>query len=250
MALKKTLLAIVQEILNDMDSEAVNSISDTEEATQVASIVESVFYDIVSTRNVPEHSELIKLTALSDSAYPTHFLYPDNLRTITRLDYDVSDDDTFEYREIKWVAPQDFVNLIDGRSSDYDSVYDKQAGTHLRIQNNQHPTYYTSFDDEYVVMDSYKSTIDTTLTTAKTRAFGYVYPVFSQTDSYVPDIDEDMFRYFINEAKSTAQSLLKGGSDPKVEQAARRQKTWKQNDRYNTKRGNNRNDYGRGRVGR
>ena len=38
--MKTTLLQIVQSILSDMDSEEVNSISDTTEAQQIASVVE------------------------------------------------------------------------------------------------------------------------------------------------------------------------------------------------------------------
>ena len=41
MAIKKNLLEIVQNILSDMDSEEVNTISDTVEAMQVAQIVET-----------------------------------------------------------------------------------------------------------------------------------------------------------------------------------------------------------------
>lgn len=245
MAIKKTLLSIVQEVLNDMDSEDINNISDTVEAQQIASVAESVFYDMIAAREIPEHRELIKLTALSDSAYPTHFIYPENVRVLDKIEYDVSDDSTYEYREIFWKEPEDFLRIIDGVSSDYTSVYDKNGGTHLRIKNTQHPTYYTSFDDYYIVMDSHKSSIDTTLKEIKTRAFGIKYPVFSRTDSYIPDLDGDMYRYYINEVKSMCMSLYKGGSDPKVEQAARRQKSYVQNDRYRSKRGNHWNDFSR-----
>jgi len=72
-----------------------------------------------------------------------------------------------------------------------------------------------------------------------------VYPVFSLTDDYVPDIDAAMFPYLIAEAKSTAFSLLKGGSDPKIEQAARRQKSYVQNDMYRNQRLANWSTYGR-----
>ena len=67
MAVKKTLLQIVQNILSDMDSEDVNSLNDSIEAQQVASIVEDTYYNIIATRHIPEHQELIKLTALSRS---------------------------------------------------------------------------------------------------------------------------------------------------------------------------------------
>ena len=49
--MKYTLLAIVQEILSDMDSDEVNSIDDTVESQQVASIVRSAYMAIMSNRN-------------------------------------------------------------------------------------------------------------------------------------------------------------------------------------------------------
>jgi len=242
MAIKKTLLEIVQEILNDMDSDSVNSISDTVESEQVASIVESVYYSIIATRRIPEHQELVKLTAASDTNFPTHFEYTDNVWKIEKVWYKNSDG---MYQEVHWCSPMDFLDVTDGRQSDYDSVSDKQAGTSLRIANNKHPQYYTSFDDQWIVMDSYESTVDSTLQNSKVRAYGYVYPVFSQADAHTPDLDGTLFPFLIAESKSTAMSLLKGGSDPKVEQTARRQKSFMQNDLYRTVRENKRPKYGR-----
>lgn len=245
--IKKTLLQIVQDILSDLDSESVNSISDTVEAQQVASIVEKVFYQIIATRKVPEHAELLKLTALSDSNYPTHFYYPDNVKEISWVTYDVSDDNSFEYREIQWVDPIDFLNRTDSISENYTIVSDKNGGTKMRIRNNSMPTFYTSFDDEYIVFDAHDSSIDATLQASKVRAYGIKYPIFDKSDDdYIPDIDATFFPYLLAESTSTAQSLLKGGSDPKIEQAARRQKSWIQNDLYKTSGRDKRfNNYGR-----
>ena len=95
-------------------------------------------------------------------------------------------------------------------------------------------------------MDSYKSTIDSTLQQSKVRAIGTVTPVFDSTsDSYVPDIDGVLFPYLIAEAKSTCFSVLKGGVDQKIEQSARRQKSAVRNDMYRNKRPKNWSTYGR-----
>lgn len=242
MAMKKTLLEITQEILNDMDSDSVNSIADTVESEQVASIIESVFYSIIATRDIPENQELIQLTSASDSNFPTHFEYSDNVKHIEHLWYK---DSNGLYQDVLWCDPLDFIVRTDNITSNFVSVADKQAGTTLRITNNEQPRFYTSFDDQWLVLNAYESSVDSTLQQSKIRAYGQVYPVFSQSDAYVPDIDSTMFPYLIAEAKSTAMSLLKGGSDPKVEQNARRQKSYRQNDMYKTKRENQRPKYGR-----
>ena len=108
------------------------------------------------------------------------------------------------------------------------------------------PTYYTSFDDEHVVLDAYMSSVDATLTSSKTRAYGVKFPTFdSFSDTFTPDIDEVMFPYLLAESKGTAMSLFKTGPDPKIEQIARRQKVYVQNDKYKVNRGRPHNNYGR-----
>lgn len=240
--MKKTLLEIVQSILNDLDSEEVNALDDSVEALQIASIVRDTYYNIVSTREIPEHYSLVKLTALADSAHPTHFKYPTDTKEITNVWYQNSDGN---YTEIKFVEPLDFLYLTDTISSEYTSVTDKSAGTTLRIGNAEDPKFYTSFDDEYLVFNSFDTTVDSTLQESKVRAYGSKIPSFTISDSFVPDLDADMFPYLLAESKSTAMSILKGFSDPKVEQAARRQKSYIQNQRYNTKRSNKWSNYGR-----
>ena len=228
---KYTLLEMVQIILSDMDAEEVNAIGDTSESTQVAWIIRDTFYNIVSNRQIPEHRQLLKLTSLSNSSYPTHFLYPANTQGITKVWYE---DVNGDYQEIKYVEPVEFLSRVDGVSANYDLVSDTSGDTNLRIVNNEDPTFYTSFDDTHIVMNSYDSSVDTTLTEAKSRAFGTVTPTFTITDNFVPDIDHNYFPLLLAESKSVAMSLLTGGSDPKIEQAARRQRVRVQNDKYNT----------------
>lgn len=240
-----TLLEIVQKILSDMDSEEVNAIGDTSESLQVASIVEDTFYAIISNRLIPEHKEMTQLTSLSNSAKPTHFQYPDNASNITKVWYDTSDDSSLEYEEVEFVEPEVFLSRTDGRTTDFVSVTDPVSGTTLRIQNNKQPEFYTTFDDDYIVMDSYDSSVSSTLTTSKSRALCQKIPTFTVSDTFVPDIDDNYFPLLIAESKSVAMSLLKGQSDPKIEQQARRQRVRVQNDIYKTDRTKGLSHYGR-----
>ena len=240
--MKKTLLQIVQSILSDMDSEDVNSISDSIEAQQVASVVEDVYFNMIATRMIPEHQELLKPTAASDNNFPTHFMYPVKVKEITNLWYE---DKNGDYREIAWCEPMTFLSRTDTVQENYQTVYDKNGGTKLRIRNNQDPTFYTSFDDGWLVLNSFDNTVDDTLQASKVRAYGTFYPTFSKTDDFVPDIDNTMFPYLIVEVKFVVMLFFKGQSDPKIEQAARRQKSYMQNDMYKTKRPNNWSNYGR-----
>ena len=242
--MKRTLLEMVQSILSDMDSEAVNSISDSVEAEQVASVIQDTFFNLIAARDIPEHRQLIKLTSLSDSTKPTHFKYPTDTRQLSRVDYNIATTGT-TYREITFVEPMVFIDRMNQDSSSSITVTDVAGGTTLFIGNSTSPSYYTSFDDEHIVMDAYDATVDSKLQNSKSRAFGYVYPTFTISDSFEPDLDDTMLPYMLAEAKSTCFSLFKSGSDPKIEQSARRLKSFVQNDMYKTKRANKRPHYGR-----
>ena len=242
--MKRTLLEIVQSILNDMDSEAVNSISDTVEASQIASVVEDTYYNIIAARDIPEHKQLLALTSLSSTARPTHFQYPNNTKEIEKLFYNVGTSGD-SWKEIRFVEPLDFLNRMDSTASGVTVVTDVAGATPLYIRNDRMPSYYTTFDDEHIVFDAVDTSVETILQGSKTRAYGTVYPTFSQTDSFQPDLDDTMLPYLLAESKSVCFSLFKSVSDPKVEQSARRLKSYVQNDSYRTKRENKRPNYGR-----
>ena len=242
--MKRTLLQIVQNILSDMDSEDVNSISDSIEAEQIASVVRDVYYNMVSTRMIPEHQELVKLVSLSNSSRPTHFQVPDSVKRIDFIRYNVSTTSDTEFKEIQYIEPLLFLTLHQV-GTNVDTVYDVNGNTPLLIRNDQMPTYYTSFDDLHIVMDSYKSDTDQILAENKTQALGHKIPTFTISDNFTPDLDEVLFPYLIAESKSTCFSLFKSGVDQKIEQAARRQKSYMQSDMYRVKKENKRPYYGR-----
>ena len=235
--MRRTLLELTQSILNDLDGEPVNSIFDTEEATQYANVVRDTYFNIIAARETPEHDELLKLTALSDSTRPNFFLYPTNVKEIRLFEYDG--------REVYWKDPIKFLDSMPNSGSNVISVADPVSGILLSIRTDKSPRYYTSFDNQYIVCDSYDSAVDTTLQESKTRCWGTKYPTFTMSDAFVPDLNETLFPYLLAESKSVCFSVFKSGSDPKVEQAARRLKNGIQNDRYKTRRENTRNFYGR-----
>jgi hypothetical protein len=240
--MKTTLLQIVQSILSDMDSEDVNSISDTVEAQQIASVVEDTYYNIIAAREIPEHNKLMALIAMGDSGKPTHFKYPTNTKSIKRIEYNVGTVAEKNFQEIELVDP---VVFLDRMNEDGLLVETYDGNLDIFVSTDVAPSYYTSFDDEYIIMNSYDSSVESSLQASKSRAFGSVYPAFSQTDDFEPDIDNTLMPYLLAEAKSTCFSLFKGGSDPKVEQAARRLKSYVQNDMYKSVRPNKRPYYGR-----
>ena len=211
--MKSTLLQVVQSILSDMDSENVNSLSDTVEAQQIASVVEDTYFNIIAARDIPEHNKLIALVSLSDNARPTHFTYPARTKELIRLDYNIGTASSQDYREIVYVSPLEFID----RMSETDlKVTTVDQSMELFVANDTDPSYYTSFNDNHIIMNSYDVSVEAHLAANKTRAFCSIYPTFSQTDSFAIDLDQTLMPLLLAEAKSTCMSLFKGGSDPKV----------------------------------
>ena len=239
--MKSTLLQVVQSILSDMDSEDVNTISDTIEAQQVASVVEDTYFNIIAARSIPEHNKLIPLVSLANNAKPTHFTYPARTKQLMRVDYNIGTASVPDYREIVYVEPLVFIDRMDETAKKVTTV---DQSVELFVANDKDPSYYTSFNDNHIIMDAYDVSVEANLASNKTRAFCAIYPTFSQTDSFAIDLDQTLMPLLLAESKSACMSLFKGGSDPKVEQAARRLKSYVQNDQYKTRLAS-RNQYGR-----
>lgn len=246
---KKNLLAIVQDILNDMDGDEVNAISDTLESQQVAQIVKSTYEDLYNEKRWPIARELIQLTSHATTARPTHFTLPEAVSDIDFIKYNIrsSTDTKDEYADMEYMEPKDFLDLVTDRDSsatEIDSVTDV-SGITLFIYNDREPTYWTSFDDENIIFDAYDSAVSTTLTSAKTQAYVAKEPTFTVSDSFIPDLPAKAFSLFINECKSAASNKLRQIEDITAASRARRQRTIMARDKHRIGGGIKYPDYGR-----
>lgn len=225
--MKKTLLELVQDILSDLSSDEVNSIQDTVEAQQVAQILRSTYESMMTTRNWPHMKKLIQLDAISDLNRPNYLKLPEMLKKLETLSYQIGTD-KIEYRELKFKDPDSFLRYINARdsaSANIKTVVDA-SGVKMLIVKDQPPTYWTSFDDQYIITDSWDSTVDDTLQKSKTQAIAYVYPTWVHSDDAIPDLPIEAFPSLREDAKSAAFLVLKQEANPKVEQEARRQSRW------------------------
>lgn len=228
--MKMTLLEVVQDILNDMDSDEVNSIDDTMESQQVAQIVKSTYFALISNRNWPHLKRGISLDAPGSTATPTHMLLQDNVKELSFINYNKAKtgETRKQYQPVKWREPDDFLRMTNRRNSDesFVDVIIDPSGIELLIRNDKAPEYYTSFDDSHVVFDSYDISVDDTLQESKVQAQGYVNPIWLSEDDFIPDLPEEAFTLLLEEAKSRASLKLKQTQDIKAEQEASRQNRW------------------------
>jgi hypothetical protein len=228
--MKYTLLEIVQEILSDMDSDEVNSISDTAESEQIAVIVKSTFNAMMVNRDWPHTRKLVSFLASGTTALPTHLKLKSGVKRMITVTYNkVKQGETRkQYLPVKYLEPDAFLrrqNTLNSDQSNVDIITDP-TGVELLIRNDISPEYYTSFDDSFMVFDSYDSEVDSTLQESKVQAMAYVLPTWVHTDTSVPDLPDDAFPLLVEESKAKSQFKLRQFVDSKAEIEAGRQNRW------------------------
>lgn len=216
---KMTLLDMTQQILSSMDSDEVNSISDTVESLQVAEIVRETYYELVETLKIPEKGGVFQLDALTDVSKPNYLRVPANVNRINWIKYNGL--------AITYMNPDDFFYL------------------YTSIDTDRDPLHWTTLDDNELVFSSYNALEDTTLQSSKSSCWGFIDNAFRFEDNAIPDLDANLFPLLYNEAKSTCFVDLKQVSNSKSEQKARRQLVRAQNDFTKRKSKQRLPDYGR-----
>lgn len=229
--MKSTLLTIVQDILNDMGSDEINSIDDTVESQQVASIVRQCYNEVISTRNWPHLKEITTFDSSLDPSRPTHLAIPEMTKELIEFRYDcqrASDNGKIVYRTMKYLYPDEFLYLTGNRNSLNPNVLtvELQEGIKFLVFNNYPPTYWTAFDDDHVVCDAFQADMETTLMSSKTIVTLVREPVWQHVDDFVPDLPSEAFAMLTEEAKSTAFLALKETVNQKAEAKAQRSQKW------------------------
>lgn len=228
--MKSTLLELTQDILSAMDSDEVNSISDTVESAQVAKIIRRTYYDIISRTDLKEHKELFELESSNDTTKPTLMYLPSTVIGVEWIKYktNVEEDNDLRYSEIFYLCPKDFferqnyLNVSQPNVISFSHTINSDTFEFF-VLNDKMPQYYTSWDDGTVIMDSYDSGEDTYLVKNKTMCYGTLYDLFLLEDSFIPDLDPRMFALLYNKASARCFAELKQMSNAAAEREERRQ---------------------------
>lgn len=256
---KQTLLDMTQEILSALSSDEVNSISDTTESLQVATIIKRKYYDIVSRGDLPEHNQVFQLTPSLDATQPVMMHVPDGIGHIewikyfdtNPLDGTLVDDDGHDlnvdikttptttpgpvpgYRYVTMLPIQQFLDMtasfnpsetnIDSFTFQDTSNNFPGGGFTFYYRDDRQPCYCCILSNYYVIFDAFDQSQDSTLQGSKTMCFGQVVPTFQMVDTFTPDLDSQQFPLLVSEAKALAFFELKQQPHVKAEQELRRQ---------------------------
>ena len=231
--MRMTVLEMVQDILSEMDSDEVNSIDDTIEAGQVATILKNTYFLMCSNRNWGDEKKMITLDHIGRIKLPTHMKIPNNIKQLDYLAYDCTKDDGVhaksDYRTLKYKHPDEFLRMCQYRPQTQDENWTEikdLGGVTLFVRNNTAPTYWTSFDDNHIICDSYDKAVDTTLKASKTQAMVVVSAEWKYSDDFIPKLPIEAYAALLADAKSTAFSSLKQMENAKAEMNAQKQQRW------------------------
>ena len=247
--MKLSLLEMVQDILSEMDSDEVNSINDTVESVQVAQTIKTCYFEMIGNRNWPHLRKLIQVEGLATPSMPNYLRVPENVKELVFFKYDKRKlgDTKSTLQDVLYKEPDSFLRYVSSRNSDNTNVDEITdfSGSKILVLNDVAPTYWTTFDDQHIVTDSYDSTVDTTLQQSKTQALAYVNPTWSHIDAFIPNLPIEAFPALLAESKSTCFFNIKQMPNQKAEQKSARQQRWLSRKAWKTKGGVEYQDFGR-----
>lgn len=257
MTMKMTLLAMTQDVLSELTSDEVNSISDTTESMQVATMIRNKYNDVITRSGLTRHNQLFQLDPSGDSTEPVLMTVPTNISDIQWIKYfdsNVTDDENTtgehdinlditdgsdsssgaspSYKYVTILPVQQFLDMTNRFNTSDDNVdtftFNDTSNSinytfTFNYKDDRQPQYCTVISNNYVIFDSFDNTQDTTLQASKVLGFGSVLPNFTMTDSFIPDLDEEQFPLLLNEAKAWAFFVLKQTPHVKAEQESKRQ---------------------------
>ena len=223
----KTLLRTVQDILSAMDSDEVNSISDTIESEQVAMCVETVYTQMVSEYDLPAKTKIIRLGATDDYTNgKTRLFLDDDDLTLSYLEYDcrAAASDPPNYKRITILSNDDFLDRVKNLDSS-DSNKEEQTWPNstfkFAVYNDRAPSYGTLIEESVVLLDAYDSDLDSSSLNSKTLAEGQNDDYFKRIDDALIDLPKELYNSLLANAMELAMNLYKGEAPMKVQDLAR-----------------------------
>lgn len=234
---KMTVLEMTQNILSAMDSDEVNSLSDTIESMQVALVIKETFDEMLNNLTIPGYKQLIQLDPSLDPDRPNYLSIPTGIKGIDWIKYDYMTDGNPTYVTLCYVEPEEFIRRTQGDSGNQSGIMTvaDYSGVRFSIGTANDPVYWTTFDNENAVFNSYDSSKDTTLQRSKNVAWAQIEPEFKLEDNFTPNLDLDLFPLLLAESKATCFVNFKQSANPREEAKAKRQLVRAQNDFWRMK---------------
>jgi len=231
--MRYTLLEMTQQLLASLDSDEVNSITDTVESNQVAMLLKGVYYDLSTELELPVHSGLFQLDPSNDPAVPCVMSLPTRVTELEWVQYDRKETgDSFpDFHDVYQVDWKEFLQRSYSLREETTEVLGmtvtsdySDSELQVIVRTDRFPEYFVQLNNRQLVFNAYDDDEDTTLQAEKTLCHGQMYPDFIMSDNFEPVLDPNQFAYFLNRAKVRAFAELKQVANAEAASETRNQK--------------------------
>lgn len=235
--MKYTLLEIIQRVLSSIKGEEVDNFNDTAESLVIRDIIKECYYTIVSNQDFPELKTLFELETEEDDTKPTLMTLPADAIGLEWVKY--KSDDAFFY--VRYLPVKEFLELnhmLDENEANV-GTFTVTTGAEDAIEfyyrNDKAPQFYTSFDDNTVVFDSYDVSVEDYLQKDKTLCYGLKATTWDDSNNFTLPLDAQQFNILLKDAKAMAWEELRQTTNNSAVAQARKAKisAEKKKDRVN-----------------
>jgi hypothetical protein len=185
------MLQIVQRVLARVDADNVTTIGETVESEQVADFVKTVYEDIMTDFTWYHKRSHINLEVTATA----HIM-----RIPTEVDQLLSDVIYYGDKEVYWIEPETMQYKLKNRDTSLSRIDSNGA------INDTDPSYWSSFDDDNIVFDSYNSS----LVAASTSVWAATEPASPAADIDIPDMPHSLHIALLFGTMAMALDALKG----------------------------------------
>ena len=244
---KRTILTLVQEIGEGIDTDEIDSLNETEEVVRIVNILEQTLKEVLDRKTWEFMKGKVRQLddRLPGSSQLNTLLIPADVTRITCLKYK---DDNDKFYEVQYMQACDFVAMLQARTeteADITAIINAD-GVALNTRTTVPPQNWTSFDEETITFDSYNAASGSGNLIADSVIIADVMPVTDFTDpTAVLNIPERMETLVFNEALVTCNYRLRQTADPRADRVARRQGISLRENEHKTKKDKKVKRYGR-----
>jgi len=207
-----TLLELVNNVLLGMNSNEVNTITQSIEAQQVALIARDVYEYLEELQRWDHKLSKASLQLATPTAEVNAIGIPDGIQKIEEIRYEVPRDPSNPTGDsvlklLGYVSPDDFVEQTKEELDNTVVVKMRSNGTWPQfdldyyIRNDKEPDCWTSINYTTVLFDSYNSDREITLDPLKMQILGYVKYEFDETDDdldiQIPSHDWSLYKNLV-----------------------------------------------------
>lgn len=186
-----TYLQIVQRVASAIDSDNVTAIDESPESEQIAELVKTVYDDLMSEFPWYHKRETIQLEVTATA----HIMkIPNDVEQLA------SDIIYYDNEPVYYWHPDKMRDHLANQDTSLSTIDSNGA------QNDKDPSYWSSYDDENIIFDSY----DGTLVQAETAVWAIKEVSPPETDTDVPDMPNNLHPVLLWGVMEEAFRTLKG----------------------------------------